>query len=354
MTTAPALLADSGAPLDLSGRPALSAGLVRARPDDHVIGIQGLEYAGVPVVSRAADGSWHAGPYAGDIEVDGEWLTLRPVMGDAALEGWLRAAVGLDRPPSADAAEPSTARLAGLLWARSVDDASRHGPPAFRREVHHTGGAVRGRLDVRTTVRMRARGESGAASIFRARELDNAVTRIIVAADRVLRRRIADDRWRTDRVNEIIPVLHGVVGRRAPVPTEAELRRMRFTPITRPFKWTAALSSHIVRQDPVFTTAAPGWAQGVLLDLASIWAGAVLVWARAARPDLRIEAEAGVVVARGGSGHEAVRLEIEALRGAVSEPLLVVRAAGAEVEHELLPTNPADAALAVARLAARL
>jgi hypothetical protein len=256
----------------------------------------------------------------------------------------MEAATGLPVPgDGTDATGP----LIAMLWVRAVDGASRHGPPAFRRDVPYEGGNVRGRLDVRRTVRLRAKGDSGAASVYRTRELDNPVTRIIVAADRVLGREVGSHRWRTDRVEDVMAQLHTAVGRRTPPPGDGELHRMRYTPITRPFRWAAELSSRIVRQDPVATTPMPGRPQGLVIDLDDVYSGAVLGWARDARPDLRVETvDTGQIVLRDG---DAVRATLDVLAaGDAGGPVVAISRFGAPQQRLGLPVHATAASDAVA------
>ena len=284
------------------------------------------------------------GRYAGKLTLDGCSFVIEPRIGWAALGGWVAAATALPVPPVAQ--EPGAA-LASMLWVRAVDDAGRHGPPAVRRDVAHEGTNVRGRLDVRRTVRLRAKGASAAASVYRARELDNPVTRIIVAADRVLARQVGAGRWRTDRVDQVLAQLHSAVGRRTPSPGDGELHRMRYTPITRPFKWAAELSSRIVRQDPVATTALPGRVQGLVLDLDGIYAEAALGWARAARPDLRANKVDRCRMELWDRHELCATLELLPPAGGSGAPGLALCARGARQQRFDLPADAGEAALTV-------
>jgi 5-methylcytosine-specific restriction enzyme subunit McrC len=295
------------------------------------------------------------GHYAGHLTLDGRSVLIEPRMGWAALGGWAEAATGLHVPAATgDDGRAQLVALASMLWVRAVDGASRHGPPAFRRDVQYVGGNVRGHLDVRRTVRLRAKGASTAASVYRTRELDNPVTRIIVAADRVLMRQVGQARWRTDRVAAVMAQLQTAVGRRSPVPGDGELHRMRYTPITRPFKWAAELSLRIVRQDPVATTALPGRVQGLVLDLDGIYRAAALNWARDARPDLRVEPlESGKVALR--HGQEVLALvDLLPSGNGNGVPVLAVSPTGRAPERLTLPADAPVAAVVVRRALAMI
>lgn len=320
----------------------------------HVAGVSAT--ASPARLLEAEDGaSWVLGRYAGQLTLDGRSFVLEPRIGWDALDGWVTAATDLPVPAAAGGdGRARVSALASMLWVRAVDGASRHGPPAFRRDVPYEGGNVRGRLDVRRTVRLRAKGETSVASVYRARQLDNPVTRIIVAADRVLMRQVGGRRWRTDRVDQVMAQLQTAVGRRSPIPGDGELHRMRYTPITRPFKWAAELSSRIVRQDPVATTALPGRVQGLVLDLDGIYGEATLNWARDARPDLRAErVGSGQVVLR---DRQQIRATLDLLlTGSGSgAPMLALSALGAAPQPLDIPPDAHEAAVTVRRALAAI
>jgi hypothetical protein len=312
----------------------------------HVVGLSAS--ASTACLLKAAHDGVRAGRYAGQLTLDGRSYVLEPRIGWTALGGWVAAATGLPVPPIARPGERArVAALASMLWIRAVDDAGRHGPPSFRRDVAHEGGSVRGRLDVRRTVRLRAKGGSATASVYRARELDNPVTRIIVAADRVLARELGAGRWRTDRVEQVLAQLHTAVGRRTPSPGDGEVHRMRYTPITRPFKWAAELSSRIVRQDPLATTAFRDRVQGLVLDLDGIYTEAALGWARAARPDLRADKVDRGRIVLWDRREVCATVELLPDAGSSGAPALALAVAGAQPRRIDLPSDPGDAALAL-------
>ena len=116
---------------------------------------------------------------------------------------------------------------------------------------------------------------------------------------------------------------------------------MRYTPITRPFKWAAELSSRIVRQDPVATTALPGRVQGLVLDLDGIYRAAMLNWARDAPPgparrDARRRARSCSATGR------CIRATLDLLPAASADgaPALALSRFGAAPQRLELPPTP--------------
>jgi 5-methylcytosine-specific restriction enzyme subunit McrC len=244
------------------------------------------------IVSRDAFGRWWAGRYVGDISLDGRRLEIRPRLGEVVIEKWLGEVLNLVAVPETAARQQSEsfiARLMGAVWCRAVDQASRHGPPSFRRAHEHRGQYVRGRLEMRGTARLRASGSPHVVSTQSYRDLDNDVSRTLVAAERVLTTRIGHRLWLTPRVDEIIPRLRGSVGSRPRLPTRRELRRIRYTPVTYRYRALADLSWRLARLQGYGAASAEGKSEGLLVDVAELWELFVCKAIAASLPKLRVE-----------------------------------------------------------------
>ena len=208
------------------------------------------------------------------------------------IAGWLDGALNLVAVPENAERQPTESFIALLLaavWSRGLDQASRHGPPVFRRDHRHEGIYVRGRLDVHETARRRGRGSPHVASVIRYRDLDNDVSRTLVAAERVLHQAIGHRRWHTARVDEVLPQLLEAVGARPRLPPQRALARIRYTPITRGFKQLAELSLGIARQEGFGAQSESGEAEGLLLDVAELWELFLLHCARQAATGTTVE-----------------------------------------------------------------
>ncbi|HEX3391583.1 MAG TPA: hypothetical protein VHS55_03380 [Solirubrobacteraceae bacterium] len=263
------------------------------RISDHVIRLGETEDTEEDfVVLRDPYGDWQAGRYIGEIAFEGRRLEIHPRLGEAIVEQWLGEALNLIAVPETAArrrSESFIARLMGAVWCRSVAQASRHGPPAIRREFRQEGVFIRGRLDVGRTGQLRGAGSPHLASVLSRRDLDNDVSRTLVAAERALTQRIGHNQWRTPRVNEVLPRLQEAVGSRPRLPRRRDLQRIRYTPITRPFKAVADLSWRIAQLEGFSASSEPGRAEGLLLDVAELWELFVLGCIRRAVPELSVE-----------------------------------------------------------------
>jgi 5-methylcytosine-specific restriction enzyme subunit McrC len=262
------------------------------RADQHLVRLGDTEEEPDFLVSRDAYGRWTAGRYIGEVAFEGRRLEIHPRLTERVIEQWLGEVLNLVAVPETAARQESRsfiARLMGAVWCRAVDSASRHGPPAFRRERQHEGFYVRGRLEVRRTARLRGAGSPHVASVMSGRDLANDVSRTLVAAERALSSRIGHDHWRTPRVEDVLPQLLAAVGGRPRLPSARALQRIRYTPINLPFKQVAELSWRIAQLQGFGVSSEEGKSEGLLLDVAELWELAVLNCARRAVPGLRVE-----------------------------------------------------------------
>ena len=242
---------------------------------DYGIGIDGDhpdDDEWLPLIERGRDGRWWGGRFIGSMTVEGLRLTVRPRLGIDTVEAWLDQAFGLVAPPASarhDETETFIARLLARLWCRAIDNATRHGRPLLRLPRSHEGPFVRGRLDTRRTIRLLAEGQLHVASVTHDRSLDHPATRALVLAERALAERLTGTaEWRTERVRQVLPHLRAAVGSRPKLPTAFELARVRYTPITLPFKQAALLSHRIASKLGYSAADQPGAAEGILVDVA--------------------------------------------------------------------------------------
>lgn len=260
----------------------------------HTIPLGGRRTEEEPIVYCERDGSWWAGRYVGSMTFGGHRLTIEPRFGINTLRQWLFAVSNVPLVPSPGTLREDVSFIVQLLaavWARSLADAARHGLPALRREARTTGLLVRGRVDMPRTLAQRARGSHAVCSVRQERSADHAASRAIVAAFQVLRRWLGPrtEEWLPERVRDLLIQLQSLTGSRPPVPTELELQAVRYTPITRGFRSTAALSRKIALSRGLFMdTAMEGESQGVLLDVAELWELYVLAVLRRSAGEIKV------------------------------------------------------------------
>lgn len=227
-----------------------------------------------PVIARQLDGSWRAGRYVGEIRRSGQTLEIRPRLGIETIAAWAGAALNLRIVPQAAEQRDASVLIAELVaatWRATVVDAARHGLPGLREDALQISPFVRGRLDVPATLRLRSARKPMVASRPRPKGIDNPVTRSIALADRVLNQRLQRTDWRGDRLEELMPRIHAAVGARPRLPSRHELGRVKYTPLTLPYRHAAELSWHIAHRRGLRAAATSERTDGLLIDVAELW-----------------------------------------------------------------------------------
>ncbi len=261
------------------------------RSEEHVIRVGDAREDPEPIVSCGYDGRWRAGRYIGAITFEGRRISIEPRFPYEVLASWMGAALNLVIVPSTTGLRRSEAvipMLLALVWCRELDEAARHGLPFLREDRVHTGLAIRGRLLPARTVRERLAAKSSVASASRERTLNHDVARTIVCAQRALSIMLGHDLWMTRRARDLMPHLWAAVGTRPRLPTQRALRRIRYTPIRRPFKPFVERCWQIARQQGFMGGDSDDRAEGVLLDVAELWERFVLGCAQESFPNYEV------------------------------------------------------------------
>lgn len=243
------------------------------------------------IISRNEWGHWVTGRFVGEISFQGRRLEIRPRF-EGDFTEWLEGAFNVAIISNTSEHEFEGSFMAWVLatiWARAFELATRHGLPVLRRDQVHEGEFIRGRLDVRRTMRLKARGSLHAASVVRSRDLANDISRTLIAAERSLSSSLGGDYWQPAAVKDALGQIRGAVGPRPKLPSRGELNRIRYTPITRPFRSVAELSWRIARREGMSTNLSPGSADGVLLDAAELWELFLVACLKEALPECQID-----------------------------------------------------------------
>lgn len=254
--------------------------------DEHVVrlGDSGREHD--EVVSCDESGRWFCGRYIGRVRVGEGEIEIYPRYADAVVKHWLGSAENVLITEGAGGHERSDLlipRLLAILWCREVDFAFRHGLPFLRKSTHHVGVRVRGRIDPKATMRLRAQGRPEVASTSAERSLDNTISKVIVLSQRALRHMNGGDAWMSERATDVMPHLWQAVGSRPRTPRKREVDSIHYSPIRRSFEPLVRLSWQILSSRG-YSSTGRGDAQGVLLDMAELWERFVLGAFRRAVP----------------------------------------------------------------------
>jgi 5-methylcytosine-specific restriction enzyme subunit McrC len=249
-----------------------------------------------PIASfDATTGTWWAGRYIGEVQLEGRTLRLEPRFGMPALMRWLTAIWGVRLVDSKGNYEQQRIWLwlvIAHLWAGRLVAAAKHGLPFRRVETAHYGLALRGRLLSRETALLRAVGDDRLASITRARVIDPVIGGILLGAFERLRAALGSrgekNYWLPERGRTVVEDLQAALGARAGV-TTGDNPTVRYSPMTENYKPAVDLSLSILARRPhMSSSGGERKAFGVLLDMAEIWELYVAKLLQISLPGLRV------------------------------------------------------------------
>ncbi|OZE87221.1 hypothetical protein CH298_17855 [Rhodococcoides fascians] len=247
------------------------------------------------LVSCQPDGrSWMVGRYVGRLGLGDDVVTIRPRVGQDVMREWLgfapQSAWFSEHENGTEDSSTFIAELIGLLWNSEFRIAARHGLPARNISRYGTGVRVRGRIDVRGTVRHRKLRPDELAFSWQERSRDTVFGRAILAAFARLDHLIPGFAATIPHhLTAMLCQLRSEVHTRV-TPTYAEILAARVTPATRGYRRFALFCLDVIdavgRLD---SSSGSNQSHSVLLDVAELWEHHVDRCLRAGLPHLDIE-----------------------------------------------------------------
>lgn len=232
-----------------------------------------------PILDQDLHG-WRAGRYIGEIHHQGRTLRIRPRLGIDTIAQWLSAIHNVQiLPDTAGRSQGSRSlmiQLAAAMWRAVVAKAGSHSLAREKVTRRSRGLQIKGKLDVAATGRLRATGHPEVVSKMTHRTLATATNAAIVAADRILNTHMGNPRWRGQRISEQLTTLRQAVGNNPRLPSKAQLKRARYTPITLKWRDAAELSHRIASNQLLNQNTHDASTYGVLIDVAELWERFVL------------------------------------------------------------------------------
>lgn len=232
-----------------------------------------------PILDRDVHG-WRAGRYIGEIHHQGRTLRIRPRLGIDTIAQWLSTIHNVQiLPDTAGRSQGSRSliiQLAAAMWRAVVAKAGTHSLAREKMTRRSRGLQIKGKLDVASTSQLRATGRPEVVSTMTHRTLVTATNAAVVAADRVLDAQMGNPRWRGERISEQLTTLRQAVGNNPRLPSKAQLKRARYTPITVKWRDAAELSHRIASNQLLNQNTRDASTYGVLIDVAELWERFVL------------------------------------------------------------------------------
>ncbi len=244
-----------------------------------------------PIVYADTFGQWWVGRYIGSLEFEGLTLTIEPRLGvDFVFNQFpLNKFAQVNVQGKYDAGMSMLHYLQALMWVNLFAKAARHCLPTVKELTHEESRVVRGRLNIRNTVRLRASGSDKLASNNQRKTLLNPVSIVIAHAFSHIQQWFPQQNllhWLPSTLALRLQQIVTVVGRNQALPSAQELQSIRFTSLTRDYKPLIALSQQIIKGRGVrLNQESDKIGQGLLLDVAELWEIFVLKVLQAAFTD---------------------------------------------------------------------
>ena len=229
-----------------------------------------------PVVYSDIYGKWWTGRYIGSITFEGITVDIKPRFGiQFALDNMpLVNVIGVDIDRSFGQGGQFLQYLQALLWLNQLVKSARYALPAVKMDEYHESLVCRGRIDVRGTIRQRARGSDKVVSISRYKDLVNPVTVAIVLAFKEIKN------WFPNHdVMHLLPPtvalrlqqMTEAIKRQSKRPTYTEITKVRLSSLAQGYKSLAVMSLDILQRKGVSKREGTQKNKTLLLDVAELW-----------------------------------------------------------------------------------
>ena len=229
-----------------------------------------------PVVYTDMYGKWWTGRYVGTLTFKEVTIDIKPrfgiqfVMNNMPLVN----VIGVDIDRAFGKGGQFVQYLQALLWLNQLIKAARHTLPSIKMDKHHESLVCKGRIDVRGTIKQRAKASDKVVSISRYKALVNPVSVAIVLAFNEIKNWLPNhDVMRflpplvATRLNQMITA----VKRQSRVPSYVELSKVRLSSLAQAYKPLAVMSLDILKRKGVSERDKSQNNKTLLLDVAEVW-----------------------------------------------------------------------------------
>lgn len=232
--------------------------------------------AAEPIVYCEFDGTWWTGRYVGSVTFDGVTVDIKPRFGiQFAMDNMpLVNVIAVDIDRSFGKGGQFVQYLQALLWLSQLVRAARHALPAVKMDESHESLVCRGRIDVRGTIRQRAKASDKVVSINRYKDLVNPVSVAIVLAFKEIKNWFPDHdvmHFLPPTVALRLQQMIGVIKRHSKPPSYTELSKVRLSSLAHGYKSLAVMSLDILKRKGVSEREGTQNNKTLLLDVAELW-----------------------------------------------------------------------------------
>lgn len=230
-----------------------------------------------PIVYTDSYGEWWVGRYIGSVSFEGITLTIEPrfEMEFVAQQLPLNKFAMVNIDGKQIHGDKLFHYLQALMWFNLFSRAAKHSLPVVKVKSHKASNVVRGRLDIRASIRNISSGSGSVVSISTKKELLNPLSICIALAFNKIQRWFPKQNllhWLPSTLALRLQQVIDEVSRHHVMPSIAELNKVRYTSLTSAYKPLVKLSLQILnnRGSDIHEDSASK-ANGLLLDVAELW-----------------------------------------------------------------------------------
>lgn len=230
-----------------------------------------------PVVYADTYGEWWVGRYIGSLEFEGITLNIEPRFGLEFISQQLPLnKFALVNVQGKYIHGVSTLHyLQALMWVNLFAKAAKHCLPTAKTLTVTDSSVIRGKLDVRKTIRNRASGSDKAVSISERKTLTNPVSISIALAFNHIQGWFPQQNllhWLPDTLSLRLQQILNAITRHHSLPTAREIKKVRYSSLTHDYQPLVKLSMQILSGRGIqLDNESEAKSQGLLLDVAELW-----------------------------------------------------------------------------------
>lgn len=224
---------------------------------------------------------WTAGRFVGEAIFEHNGIaykiTIKPRFGEKMLLRMLEEIFNIRITSSASEASKKIEwqhyikRIIAFIWLQKLANANLHGVPKTQTKKDYKGEIIRGKLDVRQSIKSLYRSNE-VVSTFREKQVDSTIAQIIFQAYNILKSDFAIGNINIpDSAREALNQIHTTVKNRDYV-TESDYKHIRYKDIYLSWKPVVDLSWDIIKRKKLSlkqTKASKGY--GFFIDMAEVW-----------------------------------------------------------------------------------
>ena len=227
-----------------------------------------------PIVYSDSSGKWWTSRYIGDIFFKRKHLIIKPRFGIADIVKNLYGlnVLYLENEAKYTSSDNFISYIQSLLWFTLLQKASKHTPPFIKIDENHISNMVKGKINILGSIKEKIKGTEKIASTFSIKKIKNPATICIGLAYSEVSKWLPTYKLskQSDRTLQLIK--YAVNIRSDKIPSDSELRKVRYTSLTKTYEPLVKLSKNILnRKGMNYENSDDVIVYGALLDVAELW-----------------------------------------------------------------------------------